>query len=43
MKVHCFCWALRIGYHACCRCGLLKLRNPVSVTAAKRPCPGHED
>lgn len=44
MKAHCFCWELRVKpYHACCRCGMLRLRNDASVKAARKPCPGHED
>ncbi len=43
MKAHCFCWLLRIGKHACCRCGLLRLRNAATEAAVRKPCPGRED
>jgi hypothetical protein len=40
---HCFCWVLRIGYHACCKCGLLRLRNQMSQAACRAKCRGRED
>lgn len=27
----------------CCRCGLVVLKNDVSIRAARQPCPGRED
>lgn len=42
MKAHHFCWVLRIGYAACCQCGLLKLKNERSRKAASAPCKGSD-
>jgi hypothetical protein len=44
VKAHCFCWALACKpFHACCRCGLLLLKNDVTRRLARKPCPGRED